>query len=195
MPARRRGFTLNELLVAMTIAGLLGALAVPRYIQAVECSRATEAYAFLANVAGAQERYCALNGRYAARVVDLDIDVQLPESFVQRLIEVPCLGFGADDGWTLSEASADGTPWQVPLSEKAPPDAPGQQRGWRLCVQRVGVASGLGDYTLVFSHRGFEAADSTVPDEIAPVSRSHSDAGDDADDDDWDDEDGASEPA
>lgn len=59
------GFTLVELLVAIAIAAILAAIALPVYTEAIRKSRRAEAIALLTGLQQAQERYRANNPTYA----------------------------------------------------------------------------------------------------------------------------------
>jgi type IV pilus assembly protein PilA len=78
---RRQGFTLVELAVVIVIIGVLAAFGVPRFLKSVERSKAAEAFSYLGAVYSAQERYLALEGKYANRVDDLDIQFPAPKYF------------------------------------------------------------------------------------------------------------------
>ena len=54
---KQGGFTLVELAVVIVIIGILAAFAVPRFRDAVERSKAGEAFNYLSAVRSAQERY------------------------------------------------------------------------------------------------------------------------------------------
>ncbi|MEK7389385.1 MAG: prepilin-type N-terminal cleavage/methylation domain-containing protein [Elusimicrobiota bacterium] len=60
------GFTLIELLVVVLIIGILAAIAVPQYFKVVEKGKASEAFATLDALRGAQDRYLATRGVYCA---------------------------------------------------------------------------------------------------------------------------------
>ena len=75
----RKGFTLVELAVVIVIIGVLAAFGVPRFLKSVERTKASEAFAYLAAVRSAQERYIAKEGKYADTVADLDIIQAAPE--------------------------------------------------------------------------------------------------------------------
>lgn len=92
----RRGFTLVELAVVVVIIGVLAAFGVPRFLQSVERSKASEAFGYLAAVRSAQERYEAREGKYASAVTDLDIDYSAPKYFSVGTITA------TEDTWTLT---------------------------------------------------------------------------------------------
>jgi len=71
----RKGFTLIELLVVVLIIGIVAAVALPQYQNAVNKSKAAQAYIALKALAGAQERYFLETGDYAARFDQLDVSM------------------------------------------------------------------------------------------------------------------------
>jgi prepilin-type N-terminal cleavage/methylation domain-containing protein len=77
----RKGFTLVELAVVIVIIGVLAAFGVPRFLQSVEKSKASEAFNYLSAIQSAQERYIAQNGVYATTVSALDINLPAPQYF------------------------------------------------------------------------------------------------------------------
>src|ERR1019366_7440624 len=72
---RRKGFTLVELSVVIVIVGVLAAFGVPRFLKAVEKSKAAEAFAYLFAIRDSHERYQAAQGTYAIDLTQLDIQM------------------------------------------------------------------------------------------------------------------------
>ena len=70
-----------ELAVVVVIIGVLAAFGVPQFRNAVERSKASEAFAYLSSVREAQERYLAKEGTYTATAGQLDINMQAPKYF------------------------------------------------------------------------------------------------------------------
>jgi prepilin-type N-terminal cleavage/methylation domain-containing protein len=97
---RRGGFTLVELAVVVVIIGVLAAFGVPRFLQSVERSKASEAFAYLSAVRTAQERYHAREGTYADALTKLDIQSATPKYFT-----IGTIGQGStsslEDSWKL----------------------------------------------------------------------------------------------
>lgn len=67
-----RGFTLLELLLVVSIIGVLSSLAIPQYLKTVERARMIEAMIILGQLRSAQIRYKAQTGRFTNKLADLD---------------------------------------------------------------------------------------------------------------------------
>ena len=66
---RVRGLTLMELMVALAIAGILAAIAVPAYLDSVRRARRADAIAALQQVMLLQERHRANSPQYATHLI------------------------------------------------------------------------------------------------------------------------------
>lgn len=97
----RKGFTLVELAVVIVIIGVLAAFGVPRFLQSVERSKASESFQYLAAVRSAQERFLSLDGIYADDLDDLDITQNTPQYFEVGTLATENPGGGAPT-WTLT---------------------------------------------------------------------------------------------
>ena len=100
-PRVRKGFSLVELSVVVIIIGVLAAFGVPRLLQSVERSKASEAFKYLASVRAAQERYQARQGTYSSDLAVLDLVQQAPTYFT---VGTPAAGSTSslEDSWTLT---------------------------------------------------------------------------------------------
>ena len=101
MATRRKGFSLVELSVVVIIIGVLADFGVPRMLQAVERSKASEAFGYLAAVRGAQERFQAREGTYTTTISELDIDQDPPKYFDIGTLALGDTG-SLEDSWTLT---------------------------------------------------------------------------------------------
>jgi type IV pilus assembly protein PilA len=79
--ARRRGYTMIEMVVVISIIGLLSVVAAPKYRKALERVRASQAFYYLSHFQAAQERYYAYSGEYARSFDELDGLLNLPADF------------------------------------------------------------------------------------------------------------------
>lgn len=66
-----RGFTLIEMMIAVAVLAILGAIAYPSFIEQIRKSRRSDGIAALNQAMQAQERYRSNNPAYAAAITDL----------------------------------------------------------------------------------------------------------------------------
>ena len=81
----KKGFTLIELLVVVLIIGILSAVALPQYTQAVQKSRSTEALTVLGSIRYAAERYRLQTGNWPTSFDVLDIEVPTSTNFTYSI--------------------------------------------------------------------------------------------------------------
>ncbi|MFO0956841.1 MAG: prepilin-type N-terminal cleavage/methylation domain-containing protein [Isosphaeraceae bacterium] len=148
-----RGFTLVELAVVVVIIGVLAAFGVPKFLESVERSKASEAFAYLAAVRTAQERFMARMGRYGTNTSELDFAVPQPKYF--SLPDGNAID--TQTGATGQSGATDGACWSLTLTRS------GSSAGYK-------GSDGSTGYTVVFTQDGFFAG-SSIPTAIRPVSQ------------------------
>lgn len=137
----RKGFTLVELAVVIVIIGVLASFGVPKFLQSVERSKASEAFNFLSAVRSAQERYQAKEGKYSTVWGDLDI------------------------AWKM-----DGTKPVLQYFTIPDVIASAQENEWSATLTRKAGSSGFeANYTVTFTQDGFDAVNSTIPSTVNPM--------------------------
>jgi type IV pilus assembly protein PilE len=77
----KAGFSLVELTIVVVILSVLAMMGVPRYQKVVERAKAAEAFTYLAQIGGAQERHNARTGQYAKAMSQLETSVSRPSHF------------------------------------------------------------------------------------------------------------------
>jgi type IV pilus assembly protein PilE len=75
---RADGFTLIELIVAMVIAAILAAIAIPAYSSYVLRAHRTEAKTALLDLASLEERFLSTNGTYTTDATQLGYSTAFP---------------------------------------------------------------------------------------------------------------------
>lgn len=96
----QRGFTLIELMVAVTIIGILAAIALPSYSQYLVRSNRAAAQSYLMELSQAQAQFMADSRSYAESVDDLDLPV--PDNVAARYdIEIE-LEAGPPQAYTIT---------------------------------------------------------------------------------------------
>ena len=115
-----KGFTLVELAVVIVIISVLAAFAVPRFRDAVERSKASEAFNYLSAIQTAQERFHSRHGTYSGDLVALDIKMNAPKYFSTGNVQAGSSG-NLKDSWTMTltrkEASAGYGAYTVTFSQ------------------------------------------------------------------------------
>ena len=81
------GFTLIELMIAMAIVAILGAVALPTYTEQIARGRRAEARAQLQLAAQYMQRFYAANDSYAADRANTSISTLVPSQFMQAPAE------------------------------------------------------------------------------------------------------------
>jgi prepilin-type N-terminal cleavage/methylation domain-containing protein len=135
----RKGFTLVELAVVIVIIGVLAAFGVPKFLQSVEKSKATEAFNYWSSVQAAQERYIAQNGVYWQTSNSDTLDIVLP---TLQYFDAPTI--------TATPGSAGTPTWSGQLAGKS-------------------ASSSYGAYIVAWNQDGFDSTNSTIPQTISPV--------------------------
>jgi prepilin-type N-terminal cleavage/methylation domain-containing protein len=144
----RKGFTLVELAVVIVIIGVLASFGVPKFMQSVERSKASEAFNFLSACRTAQERYQAKEGKYAATWGALDISWKTATTGEgAEAVTAPALQY-----FTLGTLTASDTTWACVLT-------------------RAGSAGTWTGYTVGYTQDGFDLANSSIPAVINPMGK------------------------
>lgn len=97
---RRRGFTLIELVVVMSIVALLVSIAAPRYLASLDRAREQTLRSSLAVMRQAIDQFASDRGRYPE-----SLDELVRERYLRGVPEDPVTG--RRDGWVAVEPAAD----------------------------------------------------------------------------------------
>lgn len=121
---RLGGFTLVELLVVMTIAAILAAIAIPAYSSYVLKSHRTDAKSGLLDMASLEERFFSTNNSYSTTPSDLGYSGASPWTASTNLV-IGTGGYYQVIAWTATAAVAPtattpgGTPAQYSIQVQA----------------------------------------------------------------------------
>jgi type IV pilus assembly protein PilE len=80
-PIRLSGFNLIELMIAVAVVGILGAIAYPSYVDSVRKSRRSDAQASLMEAAQKLEAHRARHATYTLTLADAKISATSPEGY------------------------------------------------------------------------------------------------------------------
>jgi len=101
---RSSGFTLVELMVAVTVIAVLAAIAVPTYTKQVQKSRRVDARTAVTDLAGREERYLTTAGAYtnvAANLGYAALPVVVGSGYYQLSVNVPAVAAGVQPTYTV----------------------------------------------------------------------------------------------
>jgi prepilin-type N-terminal cleavage/methylation domain-containing protein len=94
----KKAFTLIELLVVVLIIGVLAAIALPMYRNAVEKSRLSEAVINLSALRRSEDLFFLANGRYTGDISELDIVVKNSDYYNYTISETQLVRASTKNG-------------------------------------------------------------------------------------------------
>jgi type IV pilus assembly protein PilE len=101
---RSPGFTLVELMIALTVIAVLAAIAIPMYSKQVQKSRRVDARTAVLDLAGREERYLSTAGAYTNVAANLGYSalpvVGVGSGFYTLSVNVPVVAAGAQPTYT-----------------------------------------------------------------------------------------------
>ena len=122
----QKGFTLVELVIVVTIIGILAMIGIPSYQDSVRSGKRADAKGVLMGAANSMERFFTSNGNYTGAVegsngvadqapetgaanYDISVNVDTPSSYT--LTATPVAGRGMDGDGTLTLSSTGARTW------------------------------------------------------------------------------------
>jgi type IV pilus assembly protein PilE len=100
---RSPGFTLVELMIALTIIAVLAAIAIPMYSKQVQKSRRVDARTAVTDLAGREERYLSTAGSYTTVAANLGytaLPVVVGSGYYTLSVNVPVVAAGVQPIYT-----------------------------------------------------------------------------------------------
>ena len=104
-----RGFTLIELVIAVTIVGILATVAYPSFMNQVRKARRSDAMDFASRIQQLQERYRVNNTSYAASIAALGLASGASSSGYYTLTSAAGAGGAAGSAYTVTAVAVAGT--------------------------------------------------------------------------------------
>jgi type IV pilus assembly protein PilE len=101
---RSPGFTLVELMIALTIIAVLAAIAIPMYSKQVQKSRRVDARTAVTDLAGREERYLSTAGSYTNVAANLGysaLPVVVGSGYYTLSVNVPVVAAGVQPTYTV----------------------------------------------------------------------------------------------
>lgn len=98
----RRGFTLIELMLALTLVAILAAIALPSFIDSVRAGRRSDAITSLAQLQQAEERWRSEHASYSASLSELGLKSASAGGWYALAIES-----ASDSGYVLAATVAN----------------------------------------------------------------------------------------
>jgi type II secretory pathway pseudopilin PulG len=113
----RTGFTLLEIMIIVSLIGLLAAIAIPRFLKARTRSQTTVCINNLRQIESATQQW-ALELKKSPTAPVSEVDVT---PFLKAVVVCPAGGTTFADSYTLTDVSTDPVCQQVPLSHSLQP--------------------------------------------------------------------------
>jgi len=142
-----QGFTLVELVIVLVVAGVLAAVALPSFLDSIRKGRRSDAYAAIAAVQQAQERWRSNHAQYTTTLSDLDLGSSSASGYYT--IELASSGASGDTLASAYVVTARGNSGSSQASDKQCRNLSMRLRGGNL--EYAGCGS-CGDFSYAASH-------------------------------------------